>query len=169
MKSIILPFNFIKVLTICLGGILLYPTCLPKDKQVLEISIFEPVCRVDTIRHKDKFSTCLIISYLVNGYHSSPEHEIRLDSFVCTIQDSTWNTYDQCLIQFYKKSYYTNNENITRNPRDLDRYSQENDFLYQYRWSNGVFYSKVSMKGKPYYDKIMCHRSSDPLPGRQKR
>lgn len=170
MKSDRRFFQSIGVAVIYYSITLFHLGCQPLNApNEMKFSMFNPVCKVDTLINNNKAYTYKTNAYLVTGFQNTAVHEAQIDSFVCTIQDSTWERFSECHILIYKESKYTNNEYITRNPRDLDRYSQENDFLYWYIWSNGVFYSKVSMQGKPYYDEIMCHRSSDPLPGRQKR
>jgi hypothetical protein len=129
---------------------------IKSDPNKMEMILFEPVCRIDTINN-NTINTYKIVSYLADGYYNSAAHEAKIDSFVCSIQDSTWSAYDQCIIQIYQKSKYTNNEYIAKNPRDLDRYSQDNDFLYRYVWANGIFYSKIYLKGKSHYDDLMCN------------
>lgn len=136
---------------------LLQSSCMVNnDPSKMKMSLFEPVCWIDTFKHDNKVNTFKIVSYLVDHYQNTAAYEHRIDSFVCTIPDSTWLVYDECNIQIYKKSKHTNNEHIKKEPRALYRYSQENDFLYQYRWMKGSYYSKISMKGKLFYQNIIC-------------
>ncbi len=102
--------------------------------------------------------TYKVIQYLVGGYQNTAAHEAKLDSFVCAARDSTWTDYAQCVITIYKKSKYTNNENIKKNPHHYYNYSQ-NDFIYQYRWSDEIGYTKTSEKVKIYFDRVVCKQN----------
>ncbi len=149
-------FNTIHLATFYIGIALLYSSCVLNDPNKMEITLFEPKCRVDTLINNNKIFTYNVISYLVEGYQSSAAHEAKLDSFVCAIRDSTWANYAQCLILVYKKSKHINNENIKKNPHDYYDYSQESDFIYQYRWSKQIGYTKTAGNGKEYFDNVMC-------------
>lgn len=150
-------FQLIGVIAVCCGITLFHSSCQPKnDPNDMKFSLFNPACWVDTLINNDETYIYKVSSYLVTDFQNTPPHEAKIDSFVCSIQDSTWALYSQYLILIYKKSKYTNNEHIKNNPRDLDRYSQENDFLYQYGWVNGAFYSKTARKAKQYSDDLIC-------------
>jgi hypothetical protein len=149
----------IRVAKFFLGITVLDYSCVTNNnKDEMQISLFTPVCYIDTIQNNNQIHTYKIVSYLIEGYQNTALFEEQIDSFVCSIQDSTWLLYDECNILFYKKSKYTNNEHIQEAPRDLYRYSQDNDFLYQYRWSTKYGYSKISLKGKTHFDNVNCDK-----------
>lgn len=47
---------------------------------------------------------------------------------------------------FYKESTKTNIKNLSANPKDLYRYSQDHDLIYEYSWMNGKFLAKLKFK-----------------------
>ncbi len=70
--------------------------------------------------------------------------------------DNSLIKYSEYFILFYKMTDVTNNENIKKNPRDLIRYSQSNDFLYQYKWYNSRFLSKEKINGSVFSPELNC-------------
>lgn len=150
-------FQFVCIAAILFGTMLFHLGCQPKnDPNEMKFSLFNPVCGIDTVLNNNNIYVYITSAYLITGFQNTAAHEAKIDSFVCSIQDSTWGRYSECRILIYKKSKYTNNEYISKNPRDLDRYSMDNDFLYWYTWANGIVYSKVSIKGQKHYDDLMC-------------
>ena len=113
----------------------------------MEISFFEPKCRIDTLLANNKMYTYKVIAFLVVGYKNTAPHEAKLDSLICASWDSTWNDYTECVIPVYTKSKHINNENIKENPRDYYEYS-DNDYIFQYYWSKELGYIKTVEKGK---------------------
>lgn len=150
-------FNAIHLVEMSIGITLLYSSCTSNPNE-MEMTLFEPLCRIDTIITNNKMYRYKVTPYLVDGYKNTAAHEAKIDSFVCEIRDSTWDEYAEYLIPIYKKSRYTNNENIKNNPHDIYDYSQENDLMYQYRWSIGRGYNKETIKGKEYYEGVMCRQ-----------
>jgi hypothetical protein len=134
-------------------------SCRLSNKEEFEIAQFYAA---DSINYrmfksvsKDSFN-CKFESYLISGYEDSQEFEIKLDSFACNFKDSTYTKYDQYSKIFYKKSEFTNNEHIQKNPRDIDRYSQENDLQYSYTWHKGQFIGKLHHKRAVYSKVLHC-------------
>ena len=84
--------------------------------------------------------------FLVQNFQDGKLTEDYIDKFVETHKDSNLNKYAQYTIVFYKESERTTLANITANKRIIDRYSQENDWIYSYRWSNGKFLSKWEIR-----------------------
>jgi hypothetical protein len=71
--------------------------------------------------------------YLVSGYKEATlEIELKIDSFFCAKR--LYEKYGECIVIFYKKSAITNNEHISKYERDLVRYSESHDKIYEYRW-----------------------------------
>jgi hypothetical protein len=102
--------------------------------------------RVDTlVTGKDTIITKQE-SFLVENFIDNSESEYFIDSFVQTHLKSIDKVTSDYLITFYKQTSKTNLENLRNNPRDLDRYSQQHDLIYQYSWSKGKFLSRFKFK-----------------------
>ena len=148
----------ILTITISWGGTLSQQSCSSKKSSGnLEIALFRPACKVDTLISNEKTYIYKTDAYIVDGYKNTQLDEMKIDSFVCKAKDSYKNSYSYFIILLYKKSKITNNEYISNNPRDLDRYSQENDFLYDYRWEEGRFLNKTLYKGRLYSSCLICN------------
>ena len=84
--------------------------------------------------------------YIVQGFKDNKETQNFIDSFVEKNKDPALNRYNQYDITFYKESSKTNIKNLLANPRDLDRYSQGNDRIYDYYWRGGTFMSRFKIR-----------------------
>lgn len=122
----------------------------------MEITLFEPRCGIDTLYTNNKMYTYKVIAFLLDGYRNTAAHEAKLDSFICACKDSTWINYDQCAISIFKKSKYTNNENVKRNHYIIYDYSYEHDYIGMYHWSKEIGFTKVIQKGKEYVSDVIC-------------
>lgn len=71
-------------------------------------------------------------SFLVKGYHN--KDSVSILEFAKAREDSG-NNYTEYIMFFYKESKKTNPENITKNPKIIDRYSNENDLICTYHWN----------------------------------
>ena len=76
--------------------------------------------------------------YLVAGFKKSKNQINTLDSFACELLKGIDYKFVERRIYFYSKSDITNNAYILANPRELVRYSYENDFEFEYSKSNGA-------------------------------
>lgn len=77
--------------------------------------------------------------YLVRKYVESKATEKFIDSFVEKNKDKNLSKYATYGIVLYKESSETNIKTIQANPRVIDRYSQQNDMIYEYSWTAGKF------------------------------
>lgn len=84
--------------------------------------------------------------YIVKNYKESKAMEELIDSFVEQNKDTQIQKYTQYRLTFFKESSKTNLSNIMTNPRIIDRYSNDNDRIYEYHWSNGKFLSRWKIK-----------------------
>ena len=75
--------------------------------------------------------------YIIEGFRDTKEVEKKIDSFVNKNKDPNLSHYTQFTMVFYKKSSITNIEHLAAHKRDLDRYSQNNDLVYSYYWTDG--------------------------------
>jgi len=69
-----------------------------------------------------------------------------LDSLVEIIKPSDISRYQQYTVYVYVESPHTNNAYLKENPRDLDRYSNQNDWIYQVDWVKGNFLMRKIVK-----------------------
>lgn len=142
-------------LTICLLISLFFFLSCQQNKEIT----FEPFYVVnfyDSIEIENKKYLKKRIAYLIENYQETLESEMKIDSFVCLNIDPLKKYLDYYSILIYKKSKITNNDHIKADPKDIDRYSQENDLLYIYDWSDGDFASKMKYNGKAFIDSLMC-------------
>ncbi len=127
-----------------LSSIIVLSQCGISQKRLIFESI-PYLNRIDSLISKDTVITKQE-SFLVENFIDNSETEGLVDKFVQThIKSNDIVTIDY-LITFYKKSAKTNLENLKKNPRDLDRYSQQHDLIYQYSWSKGKFIARYKFK-----------------------
>jgi hypothetical protein len=135
----------------------MYIHCKAKsESSTIEMTLFEPVCYIDSADLNGHRRSIKVLSYLVEDFKYTAIHEAKLDSMVCSTRDASWLKHDECIIQIYKKSKITNNEHIKKNRKDIDRYSMDNDFLYVYNWTVQYGFSKIYRKGKTHLKSVMC-------------
>lgn len=72
--------------------------------------------------------------YLINTSTLDSSTIADLDSFSCNLLGKKLANYNQHMITFFIKSERTNNEHLIKNPRELARYSLDNDLLLIYTW-----------------------------------
>ncbi|MDB5232775.1 MAG: hypothetical protein JWN76_3580 [Chitinophagaceae bacterium] len=70
----------------------------------------------------------------------------KIDVYAKAYNDSHNNNCAHFDILFYKESSKTNLDNIKLNPRVVDRYSNDNDLLYQYEWIRGKFAARLKFR-----------------------
>lgn len=99
--------------------------------------------------NKNNITKC----YIVSGYINSPPTDSSIKEYVRKSIDTIKGKYDCITLAFYKKSDNTNEAHLKKFPKDLDRYSQRNDLLWQYTWyKNGNVLSGLKFsKGQIIY------------------
>ncbi|WP_410220775.1 hypothetical protein [Pedobacter sp.] len=82
------------------------------------------------------------MNFIVKDYSNSEEAKKAIDAFAMEqVKNSEKGiTY---LLVFYKYSEITNVNHLKAYPRDIDRYSQDNDMIFTYRWLDGKLESKT--------------------------
>lgn len=90
--------------------------------------------------------------YLVKNFREDKTTEALIDRFVNYKKDKQFQKYSDYKMIFYKESDQTNLKNILANRRIIDRYSQENDWIYCYKWSNGKFLSRWKIRNGEIID-----------------
>ncbi|WP_421945961.1 hypothetical protein [Pedobacter sp.] len=75
------------------------------------------------------------VHYVVQNYQSKNKSEHQIDSFVNTFISKIPKGIMHYNLVFYKESSKTNVKHLKVHPRDLVRYSQDNDLIYIYYWN----------------------------------
>lgn len=117
-------------------------------KQTSEISIV-PLSMfnyTDTIMDRGK----LIISkgeyFLVKEYTDNMKNESLIDSFAHKNTAVGISNYANYSMLFYKESGQTNIKHLKEHPKDIDRYSRDHDWIYEYSWLYEKFIGKKRLK-----------------------
>ena len=97
---------------------------------------------LDSIRTGNEIYIVKHYSVVVNNYREDDKVTASIDSFAHVLMGSKPYKYVNLSIVFYKSSDVTNVEHLKENPRDIDRYSQDNDMIYVYEWSKGNLWRK---------------------------
>jgi len=113
------------------------------------------VNRLDTLTdHSGKKHIYKFANYTVSHFDYSSAQTREIDSLVQTLKPADIAQYDQYSIYFYKESDYTNNQHLKDNPRDLQRHSNQYDWIYEANWERGQFFTRHIVKdGDFIYDK----------------
>ncbi len=94
---------------------------------------------------KDSLMTCSE-SYIVHGYKNDSITEKKIDSFVCTHSIPLYKKYYHYSITFFKKSGKTDTKYIEKHPKRWIEYSDYNDYLWHYFFSNNGFIHKAKVR-----------------------
>jgi len=85
--------------------------------------------------------------YLVKGFRDTKNSELFIDSFVARKKAGDLDKYSNYAIVFFKESSQTNERNIIESQKKvIDRYSNDHDEIYEYRWAKGSFLAKYKIK-----------------------
>ena len=84
-------------------------------------------------------------SYVIENYRDNSYCNKIIDSMAHVLGNASNKNLSSYGLFFYKKSDITNVVHLAENPKDLDRYSYENDLVFWYYWSDGLM-SKHKMK-----------------------
>ncbi len=108
--------------------------------------------RIDSIHGNGQTTISKANFYLVKGFADNDNSEKFIDHFVETNKATNPDNYTQYDMTFYKESNETNPENIIQNSRVIDRYSQNNDWIYSYGWMKGKFMGKWKVRNGEIVD-----------------
>lgn len=119
-------------------------SCITKKINFVPLEKFNRYDSLDSengkvIYHKSDY-------YIVENFQGFKQSESTIDSFINTQNIEKFKKVSDYQIVFYKASNKTNLKNLSENPRDLDRYSQDNDMILIYSWMNGKFLGKTKWK-----------------------
>ena len=119
-------------------------SCSQKPLQFVALTQFD---RVDTSLTKGNRPTLRYYNFIVENYRDNDASSESIDSFVNAKVDTNFMNYENYILVFYKSSDKTNIEHLKEDPKDLDRYSQQNDWIYTYTWSRGLFLGREKIMG----------------------
>lgn len=121
-----------------------YISCFaPKEISIIPLDMLNYVDTFTDRGEKIKFKSDF---YLVKNYSDNRRNLFLIDSFVEKNKSKGLDTFTQYGIIFFKESSKTNIQSILLNPKVIDRYSNNNDKIFQYNWSKGKFLSKFKIK-----------------------
>jgi len=92
--------------------------------------------------------------YIVEHFRGFKQSESAIDSFVNTLGVQKFKKVSDYNIVFYKASDKTSLKNLSENPRDLVRYSQENDLILIYSWVKGKYLGKTRWKNGEIFSPV---------------
>lgn len=85
--------------------------------------------------------------FLIKQYADNLKCEAKIDVFIKEFsKKKDLKNYSSFTVTFYKESHKTTIENILQNKKVIDRYSNQNDLIYQYVWNYGKFLGKFKFK-----------------------
>lgn len=84
--------------------------------------------------------------FIISNYQEGDATDFFIDSFANKNKDIYFSKYDSYSMVFYKESEFTNEEYVAKNPRTIDRYSNDNDLIYRYVWDKKGLYHKAKYK-----------------------
>jgi hypothetical protein len=72
--------------------------------------------------------------YMMTNYKDVAPIHAKIDSFACAWYKEQEHIWGYLYLSFYKKTRKTNQEYISRWPREFHRHSAHNDLLFIYSW-----------------------------------
>ena len=112
------------------------------------IESFYVVNYIYSLEDRGKMLTFKGDRFIIHEFKRNKLMKAYVDSFVANNKGINPRSYSQYSMIFYKYSSITNNEHIKNNPRDLDRYSQENDMVYGYFFNGDTLHIQEYKNGK---------------------
>ncbi|MEI6569627.1 MAG: hypothetical protein WCR20_23320 [Verrucomicrobiota bacterium] len=124
------------------------------NKQLITEVYF--LSKYDTIISENKISTYFSKIYIVDKNISEANQDSIIKTFVLIEKKRLKVTADQIDFIFYKESNITNEVHLKKFPKDLDKYSQDNDMVWSFRWHpkyGDKMFSLKYYKGEIVYPK----------------
>jgi len=129
----------------CAVCLIFFINCKSRAQKMVFIPVKE-LLDIDTSMFKGKKFIYKQEVYFIDHYRDDSLSVKTIDSFVNKNKDPLLKTYGGYSITFYKLSSETNIKNIIANPKVIDRYSNQNDAIYLYKWLQGKFLIKFKYK-----------------------
>ncbi|MEO8174771.1 MAG: hypothetical protein ABI581_16865 [Sediminibacterium sp.] len=99
------------------------------DQSIYELNIFK---RVDTLKTGDTISLHQTRYYVVDKSIKEKNRDTLIKRFVENFTNDVSDSLVALDLMFYKESDITNRQHLESNPRDLDRFSQDNDLVWDF-------------------------------------
>jgi len=99
----------------------------------------------DTVNHPAGMKREL---FILHHYSGSKKHRAFIDSFARQ-QHEKYPGFALHQLMFYKRSSKTNERELARDYKIIDRYSQNHDWVFSYEWDSDHFYKMEIRKGAP--------------------
>lgn len=90
--------------------------------------------------------------FLVKNYEDNLNSDSVIEEFTKNHKNPTWQKYNSYQMIFYKETQITNDTSIKNHAHNLDRYSQDHDWIFSYSWSNGELIRKRKIVNGEYVD-----------------
>jgi hypothetical protein len=126
-----------------IGLAVCFYSCTGKQVKFTPLTQFN---HTDTVFVSGKMQFNRTVTYIINDYRDNKETLKAMDSCAKVVAKNEFKGFTYFGVIFYKSSDITNVAHLKENPRDIDRYSQENDMLFYYVWLNGKFYERKNMQ-----------------------
>jgi len=115
-------------------------SCNRKEVSFISLKQFD---RTDTTFSNNEVHINSRLHYIIDDYNESDQALKAMDSCAKAVAGTKPKDFTNFTIVFYKSSDMTNVLHLKSNPRDIDRYSQENDMMYSYKWVDGKFIGRL--------------------------
>lgn len=119
--------------------------CACKEKEIR----FVPLTQFDYVNKSFDNGKQIVdkrLNFIIVDYSDNKKTTLLIDSFALKTAGDDFKNYTNYSLTFYKYSNITNIEHLKANPRDIDRYSQDNDMIFDYNWSDGKFLLRKKIK-----------------------
>lgn len=123
--------KYLKLISIAL---IVFLSCKNKVKNDADniIKELDFLKKVDTLRIAEKISLHQSRYYIVDKNIEEKDRDTLIKVFVQKFNNTLSDTLVAFDLLFYKESETTNESHLKSDPRDLDRYSQDNDLVWNY-------------------------------------
>ncbi|MFN8247453.1 MAG: hypothetical protein U0T68_00730 [Ferruginibacter sp.] len=132
-----------RIIFLGIGLILAYSGCAQNNCRLTIVQIF-PYKDSSLSLNYSKIDK--IEYFIIKGYRDSDDCDAQVDIYVKSAKNTLWDKFKSYQMVFYKESNNTNESSIRNNPKVLDRYSQDNDWVFLFTWNYGRFAKKFKIK-----------------------
>lgn len=117
------------------------------DNKPVVIQQFYPFNKMtDTSYDNNQMRTLKEEYFLISNFKDNNSTILYIDSFVAKHVNADLIKFNTFRMYFFKESKLTNLIKIEENPRELDRYSNDHDLVFDYSWEEGKFQGRVRIK-----------------------
>src|SRR5687767_1988874 len=123
--------NSYLVILICFGYVSISCSQAQKQPNIIPLTMLN---YIDTFNDRGKQVISKSDFYLIQRYRENKRTESFIKQFVNKSKDANFQKYSQYKIIFFKESKKTNVKNISASTKVIDRYSNDNDRIFEYHW-----------------------------------